>query len=161
MAKTNSQKKISIGVIGGSGVYSIEALKNVKEVAVKTPFGQPSDKVITGVLEGTPIAFLPRHGRGHRMNPTEVNYRANIYALKLLGVEQIISVSACGSLKEELAPRDMVFPDQIFDRTKGIRASSFFEKGMVAHVGVATAYCAELSNRLRNEANALGFRTHK
>ncbi len=135
MAKTTAQKKISIGVIGGSGVYAIEALRNVKEVAVKTPFGRPSDSIITGVLEGVPVAFLPRHGRGHRMNPSEVNYRANIYALKLLGVEQIISVSACGSLKQELPPQTMVFPDQLFDRTKA-RASTYFEKGMVAHVGM-------------------------
>lgn len=156
-----SAKNISLAVIGGSGVYSIEELKQVKEVAVKTPYGAPSDKIITGVLEGTPIAFLPRHGRGHRLNPTEVNYRANIYALKLLGVEQIISVSACGSLKEELRPRDMVFPTQIFDRTKGTRASTFFEKGLVAHVGIATPYCKELSERLSTAANALGFRTHK
>ncbi len=159
MAK--SAKTIPLAVIGGSGVYSIEALKNVREVAVKTPFGSPSDKIITGVLEGTPIAFLPRHGRGHRLNPTEVNYRANIYALKLLGVEQIISVSACGSLKEELRPRDMVFPNQIFDRTKGTRASTFFEKGLVAHVGVATPYCKELTDRLYDAATGLGFRTHK
>jgi 5'-methylthioadenosine phosphorylase len=107
------------------------------------------------------VAFLPRHGRGHKLNPSEVNYRANIYALKLLGVEQIISVSACGSLKEELRPRDMVFPDQLFDRTKGIRASTFFEKGLVAHVGIATAYCQELSKRLFDSASGLGFRTHR
>ena len=158
--KQSSAGKISIGVIGGSGVYSIEELKGVKEVAVKTPYGAPSDKIITGVLDGVPVAFLPRHGRGHKLNPSEVNYRANIYALKLLGVEQIISVSACGSLKQELAPRDMVFPDQLFDRTKS-RASTYFEKGMVAHVGIATPYCAELSNRLYSTASGLGFRTHK
>jgi 5'-methylthioadenosine phosphorylase len=160
MAKSQKSKSISIAVIGGSGVYSIEALKNVKEVSVKTPYGNPSDKIITGVLEGIPVAFLPRHGRGHRLNPTEVNYRANIYALKTLGVEQIISVSACGSLKQELAPRDMVFPDQIFDRTKGTRASTFFEKGLVAHVGIATPYCVELTDRLYAQATALGFKTH-
>ena len=118
MAKQQKKQKISLGVIGGSGVYSIEELRNVKEVAVSTPFGQPSDKIITGVLNDVPVAFLPRHGRGHRFTPTEVNYRANIYALKLLGVEQIISVSACGSLKEALPPQMMVFPDQLFDRTK-------------------------------------------
>jgi 5'-methylthioadenosine phosphorylase len=161
MSKSGSKQPIRLAVIGGSGVYSIEQLKNVKEVAVKTPFGTPSDRIITGILENVPVAFLPRHGRGHKLNPSEVNYRANIYALKLLGVEQIISVSACGSLKEELRPRDMVFPDQIFDRTKGTRASTFFEKGMVAHVGIATAYCAELSNRLQSAAHNLGFNTHK
>jgi 5'-methylthioadenosine phosphorylase len=160
MAKTQSkQQKFPLAVIGGSGVYSIEELKNVKEVAVKTPFGTPSDKIITGVLEGVPVAFLPRHGRGHKFNPTEVNYRANIYALKLLGAEQIISVSACGSLKEDLPPQTMVFPDQLFDRTKS-RAATYFEKGMVAHVGVATPYCTELSDRLYAQATALGFRTH-
>src|SRR5712671_1715253 len=152
-----SKGKISIGVIGGSGVYSIEELKSVREVAVKTPFGSPSDKVITGVLDGVPVAFLPRHGRGHRLNPSEVNYRANIFALKLLGVEQIISVSACGSLKEELRPQDMVFPDQIFDRTKGVRPSTFFEKGLVAHVGIAAPYCGELARRLYESAAGLGF----
>src|SRR5688572_5639599 len=122
--KSGKQQKFPIAVIGGSGVYSIEGLTQVKEIRVKTPFGTPSDAVITGVLEGVPVAFLPRHGRGHKLNPSEVNYRANIYALKLLRAEQIISVSACGSLREELRPRDMVFPDQIFDRTKGIRAST-------------------------------------
>ncbi len=161
MAKSSRKpSKIALGVIGGSGVYSIEELQNVREVAVKTPFGSPSDKLITGVLEGVPVVFLPRHGRGHKLNPTEVNYRANIFALKLLGVEQIISVSACGSLKEELPPQTMVFPDQLFDRTKS-RASTYFEKGMVAHVGIATPYCAELSSRLYSTATGLGFRTHK
>lgn len=161
MAKADSKsKKIELAVIGGSGVYSIEELNNVREVAVKTPFGNPSDKILTGILEGVPIAFLPRHGRGHRLNPSEVNYRANLYALKLLGVEQIISVSACGSLKEELRPRDLVFPDQIFDRTQS-RPSTFFEKGLVAHVGIAHPYCAELSGRLYSSATALGLRTHR
>src|SRR5687768_6321349 len=132
--------RIPLAVIGGSGVYSMEELRDVREIRVPTPFGKPSDAVIAGVLEGTPVAFLPRHGRGHRINPSEVNHRANIFALKVLGVEQIISVSACGSLREELRPRDMVFPDQLFDRTKG-RPSTFFEKGIVAHVGVANPYC--------------------
>src|SRR5689334_10738483 len=143
---------VPVAVIGGSGLYGMEALKDVKEISVSTPFGKPSDALIVGTLEGVRIAFLPRHGRGHRINPSEVNYRANIYALKTLGVEQIISVSACGSLKEELRPRDMVFPNQIFDRTKGIRPSTFFEKGLVAHVGIATPYCGELSNRLYDAA---------
>src|SRR5580765_6980222 len=135
MAKKGKLQKIELAVIGGSGVYSIEELREVREVTIKTPFGNPSDKIITGVLEGVPVAFLPRHGRGHKLNPSEVNYRANIYALKLLGVEQVISVSACGSLKEELPPQTMVFPDQLFDRTKS-RLSTYFEKGMVAHVGI-------------------------
>src|SRR5690349_517895 len=108
------RKNIRIGVIGGSGVYAMEALQGVREVRVRTPFGSPSDALIVGRLEGVEVAFLPRHGRGHRINPSEVNHRANLFALKTLGVEQIISVAACGSLREELKPRDMVFPDQIF-----------------------------------------------
>ncbi len=150
---------VRLGVIGGSGLYSMDGLEQVKEVKVRTPFGNPSDALITGKLGGTPIVFLPRHGRGHRINPTEVNHRANIFALKTLGVEQIISVSACGSLKEELKPRDMVFPDQIFDRTKS-RASTFFEKGIVAHVGVANPYCPALTQVLHRQASDLGFQTH-
>lgn len=151
---------IKLGVIGGSGLYSMAALTNIKEVKVRTPFGHPSDALITGTLEGTPIVFLPRHGRGHRINPSEVNHRANIFALKMLGVEQIISVAACGSLKEELKPRDMVIPDQVFDRTKG-RASTFFEKGLVAHVGVANPYCGVLSKTLYQAAQRLQFRAHE
>src|SRR6185436_8457171 len=135
-------------------LYSMDGLRHVRELNVKTPFGSPSDALIIGTLEGTRVAFLPRHGRGHRINPSEVNHRANIYALKTLGVEQIIAVAACGSLKEELKPRDMVFPDQLFDRTKA-RASTFFEKGIVAHVGVANPYCQELSRRLYQGATAL------
>jgi 5'-methylthioadenosine phosphorylase len=157
---STSSKRISLAVIGGSGVYQMEELKKVKEIRVRTPFGNPSDAIIAGELEGVPVAFLPRHGRGHRINPSEVNHRANIYALKTLGVEQIVSVSACGSLKEELPPRDMVFPDQIFDRTKG-RPSTFFEKGIVAHVGVANPYCGELAERLYQKATDLAFRTHR
>jgi len=152
--------KTTLAVIGGSGLYAMEALSGVREVKIRTPFGNPSDAIVTGTLEGVRVAFLPRHGRGHRINPSEVNHRANIYALKMLGVEQIISVSACGSLREELRPRDMVFPDQVFDRTKG-RASTFFEKGIVAHVGVANPYCPELAGRLYEAASGLGFRTHK
>src|SRR4051812_1352389 len=119
MPKKNASqaKPVQIAVIGGSGLYSMESLKEVRELEVRTPFGKPSDALVTGILEGVRIVFLPRHGRGHRINPSEVNHRANIYALKTLGVEQILSVSACGSLKEELRPRDMVFPDQLFDRT--------------------------------------------
>jgi 5'-methylthioadenosine phosphorylase len=115
---------------------------------------------LVGTLEGRRIAFLPRHGRGHRINPTEVNHRANIFALKTLGVTHIISVAACGSLKEELRPRDMVIPDQIFDRTVG-RSRTFFEKGIVAHVGVATPYCQNLSMHLHDAAASLKYRVHK
>ncbi|MFA5975477.1 MAG: S-methyl-5'-thioadenosine phosphorylase [Elusimicrobiota bacterium] len=152
--------KVSIGVIGGSGVYAIEELRNVREVRIKTPFGDPSDALILGQLEGVDVAFLPRHARGHRINPSEVNHRANIFALKSIGVEQIISVAACGSLREELRPRDMVFPDQLFDRTKS-RPSTFFEKGIVAHVGMAHPYCGELSSRLYQCAKSLGFSAHR
>src|ERR1700689_250677 len=141
------KNKVSLAVIGGSGLYSMDGLQKVSEIKFRTPFGNPSDEIGVGRLEGTRAAFLPRHGRGHRINPSEGNHRANIYALKTLGVEQIISVSACGSLKEELRPRDMVFPDQLFDRTKS-RPSTFFEKGIVAHVGVANPYCPELAQRL-------------
>src|SRR6202142_4531670 len=151
---------IKLGVIGGSGLYHLEEPRQVREIKVRTPFGDPSDAIVTGTWEGVRVAFLPRHGRGHRINPSEVNHRANIYALKRLGVEQIISVSACGSLKEELRPRDMVFPDQVYDRTKG-RAATFFEKGIVAHVGVANPYCSELAQRLYDTAVGLGLRAHK
>src|SRR5260221_15275 len=151
---------VKLAVIGGSGLYSLDELRQVREIKVRTPFGDPSDAIVVGALEGTRVAFLPRHGRGHRINPSEVNHRANIYALKQMGVEQIISVSACGSLREDLQPRDMVFPDQIFDRTKS-RPSTFFEKGIVAHVGVANPYCLELSAILFGSASRLGFRTHK
>ncbi len=156
---SKKQEKISLAVIGGSGLYAMEDLRDVREFKVRTPFGDPSDALVTGTLDGVRVAFLPRHGRGHRINPSEVNHRANIFALKTLGVEQIISVAACGSLKEELRPRDMVFPDQIFDRTKS-RPSTFFEKGIVAHVGIASPYCAELSGRLHQSAAQLGFRAH-
>src|SRR5438046_3127341 len=143
--------KVALAVIGGSGLYAMDELRKVRELKIRTPFGDPSDVLVVGTLEGTRVAFLPRHGRGHRINPSEVNHRANIYALKTLGVEQIISVSACGSLREDLKPRVMVFPDQIFDRTKG-RASTFFEKGIVAHVGMANPYCPELAQKLYETA---------
>ncbi len=154
------KNKVSLAVIGGSGLYAMEELRHVRKVKIRTPFGFPSDVLVIGTLEGTRVVFLPRHGRGHRINPSEVNHRANIYALKTLGVEQIISVSACGSLREDLMPCDMVFPDQIFDRTQS-RPSTFFERGIVAHVGVANPYCPELAATLFHTATNLGFRTHK
>ncbi|TET40509.1 MAG: S-methyl-5'-thioadenosine phosphorylase, partial [Dehalococcoidia bacterium] len=128
-----------IGVIGGSGLYEIEGMTDIEEVRVKTPFGEPSDAIIIGDLEGMRIAFLPRHGRGHPISPTELPSRANIYALKSLGVEWIISVSAVGSLKEEICPLDLVIPDQIIDRTKS-RVNSFFEGGLVVHVSFAEPF---------------------
>jgi len=140
-----------IGVIGGSGLYSIEGLSDIAPVDIKTPFGSPSDSITTGTLEGVKVAFLPRHGKGHHLTPGEVPYRANIYALKSLGVEYIISVTAVGSLKAELKPGNLVIPDQIIDRTKN-RTSSFFDGGIVAHVIFADPFCSELSRLLYQTA---------
>jgi len=150
----------TIGVIGGSGLYDIEGLKEIEEHDVSTPFGKPSDPIVVGTLEGRRVAFLPRHGRGHRILPGEVNVRANIYALKSLGVERIIAVNACGSMKEEIAPSDIVIPDQIIDRTKG-RDSTFFGNGLVVHVSFAEPFCAELSEVLFEAAEAVGAKVHK
>jgi 5'-methylthioadenosine phosphorylase len=150
-----------LGVIGGSGLYAMEGLTDVEEVMPQTPFGAPSDAIVTGMLGEQPAAFLPRHGRGHRISPTEVPSRANIYALKSLGVEWIISVSAVGSLREDYAPLDLVVPDQIFDRTRS-RANSFFEDGVVAHVSFAHPFCPHLSDQVWTAMGALGdFRAHR
>lgn len=148
-----------IGVIGGSGLYEIEGLKGVKPVRVKTPFGPPSDEYMTGVLGDTRMVFLPRHGRGHRLLPSEINYRANIYGMKKLGVEWIISVSAVGSMREEIRPGDIVVVDQFFDRTKD-RASSFFGDGIVGHVEFADPVCHDLSAALFRAAKDAGARVH-
>ena len=137
----------TIGIIGGSGLYSMSGLTNTKEIRVKTPFGDPSDAIVLGTLEARRVAFLARHGRGHRILPGEINYRANIYAMKLLGVERIISVSAVGSLLEELRPGEFLVPDQFYDRTKG-RVSTFFGEGLVAHVAFAHPTCAQMSSVL-------------
>ena len=142
-----------IGVIGGSGLYQMDALTDIEEVKVPTPFGDPSDAFIIGSLEGVRVAFLPRHGRGHRLLPTEIPFRANIYAMKLLGVERIISASAVGSLREELKPMDIVFPDQFFDRTTG-RVSTFFGGGVAAHVAMAEPVCHDLCDALERAAGA-------
>lgn len=150
-----------IGVIGGSGLYEIEGLSDIAEVTLNTPFGAPSDNYVTGVLDGVKMVFLPRHGRGHRILPSEVNYRANIYGMKVLGVEQIISVSAVGSMKEEIVPGHIVIPDQFFDRTQGRRASTFFGDGIVGHVQFADPVCAALSQRLAAAATAVGARVHR
>ena len=149
------QDPIRIGVIGGSGLYQMAGLANVEERHVTTPFGDPSDAVVVGTLEGVHVAFVARHGRGHRIMPTEVNYRANVFALKSLGVEQVISISACGSLREHLHPGEVVVPDQLFDFTKN-RAYTFFGRGLVAHVGVADPFCPRLSTLMADavaEAN--------
>lgn len=138
-----------LGIIGGSGLYSIEGLEMIDELEIDTPFGPPSSPVLTGNLNGKLIAFISRHGDRHQFSPTEVNYRANIFALKMLGVRQVLSVSACGSLREDYAPGDLVVPDQLFDFTKD-RQRTFFENGIVAHIGVADPFCAHFSSELAN-----------
>jgi 5'-methylthioadenosine phosphorylase len=148
-----------VAVIGGSGFYDFPDLKERRDVEVETPFGPPSDALVTGRLDGETVAFLPRHGRGHRFSPTEVPYRANVFALKRLGVEWIISVSACGSMREEIAPLDVVVPDQLFDRTR-VRASTFFEDGVVGHVGFADPFCPVLSRVLVQAGRQAGTRVH-
>ena len=149
-----------VGVIGGSGLYQIEGLQHVRELDVSTPFGKPSDKFIQGLLGETVLLFLPRHGRGHRWLPTEINFRANIFGMKKLGVERIISVSAVGSLQEKIAPGHVVIPNQFIDRTTQ-RPSTFFGKGVVAHVSLADPFCKELSTELANAANAAGATIHQ
>lgn len=151
--------KVTVAFIGGSGLYDMEGLDGQANVDVQTPFGDPSDTITVGVLAGTDVAFLPRHGRGHRISPTEVPSRANIYALKSLGVERIVSISAVGSLKEDVAPLDMVVPDQLIDRTRS-RVSTFFGDGIVAHVGFADPFCPDLSGLVASTAEGLGIRTH-
>ncbi len=149
-----------IGVIGGSGLYEIEGMREVEEVRVKTPFGEPSDAITLGDLEGMRLAFLPRHGKGHAISPTEIPVRANIYALKSLGVEWIISISAVGSLKEEIRPLDLVIPDQLIDRTRS-RVNTFFGGGLVAHVTFAEPFCPVLREILYQSALDLGLRVHR
>ena len=150
----------NIGVIGGSGLYEMEGLAEIEEVRVETPFGEPSEAITIGTLEGVRVAFLPRHGKGHRIMPTELPVRANIYALKSLGVERIISVSACGSMKGEIAPLDIVIPDQLFDRTR-TRPSTFFGGGLVVHISFDEPFCPELSGLLYEAAKEVGARVHK
>ena len=157
--KTNSALA-GIGIIGGSGLYTMSGLTGTREVRVKTPFGEPSDAVAVGTLEGKRVAFLARHGRGHRILPSEINYRANVYAMKLLGVEQIISVSAVGSLKEDLRPGEFLVPDQFFDRTKN-RLSTFFGDGLVAHVAFAHPTCGQLSGVLADACRDEAVKVHR
>ncbi len=152
---------MTIGVIGGSGLYEIEGLADIEEVRLETPFGDPSDVFITGILEGVKMVFLPRHGRGHRYLPSEVPYRANIYGMKKLGVQRIISVSAVGSMKEEIVPGHIVIPDQFFDRTQGKRASTFFGQGITGHVQFADPVCHELSSVLYEAGQRAGATVHK
>lgn len=160
MKKSAKAEKVSIGVIGGSGLYEMEGLTNVRTVRVSTPFGRPSDDYVIGTLFGRRVAFLPRHGRGHRIMPTDINYRANIYGMKKLGVERIISVSAVGSMKENIRPGDIVIPDQFYDHTKH-RRSTFFGSGVVAHVGMADPVCSDLSRILIDAAAAVGAVFHR
>ncbi len=156
---SDTVEQATIGVIGGSGLYAMEGLVDVQEVRLSTPFGEPSDAIVTGRLGALRFAFLPRHGRGHRLSPSEVPARANVYALKTLGVKRIISVSAVGSMREQIAPLDLVVPDQLFDRTRS-RPSSFFGDGIVAHVGFADPFCPDVSASLVATAQSLGIRTH-
>jgi 5'-methylthioadenosine phosphorylase len=148
-----------IGVIGGSGLYEMQGISRVKEVRVATPFGAPSDAIGIGDLDGVSVAFLARHGRGHRLSPSEINYRANIYALKKLGVERIVSVSAVGSMKETLHPGDVVVPYQFVDQTKR-RASTFFEQGVVAHVALADPICRDTADKLAEAVRKCGGTVH-
>jgi len=148
-----------IGIIGGSGLYEMEGLESVEERRIETPFGPPSDAYITGTLEGRRVAFLPRHGRGHRLMPSELNFRANIFGFKLLGAEWVISAAAVGSMREEIPPLDIVIPDQFFDRTKG-RISTFFGDGIVAHVSFADPTCPILGKQLLAAGEAVGARMH-
>jgi 5'-methylthioadenosine phosphorylase len=159
----NREKKmaadIQIGMIGGSGLYKMEALKDVSCIPLETPFGRPSDDCIIGTLEGIQVAFLPRHGRKHHLTPSELNYRANIHALKQLGVQYIIAVTAVGSLRKNIKPLDMVIPDQLVDRTRG-RISSFFGEGIVAHIPFAEPFCPELGRLIHQAAVEVGASVH-
>ena len=153
-------KKQTIAVIGGSGLYELEDLREIKEHTVETPFGPPSDAIIEGTIGDTKLLFLARHGRGHRLLPTEVNYRANIFALKSLGADQVVSISAVGSMREEIKPGDLVVVDQFIDRTKG-RPSTFFGRGIVGHVMFADPVCPELADRLYEVASSLEVKVHR
>lgn len=152
--------KNRIGIIGGSGIYTFEGVKIHDRLSTETPFGKPSAPLIMADFEGIPLVFLPRHGEGHTLSPSEVPYAANIYALKQAGVRQLISVSAVGSLQEEYHPRHFVVPDQIYDRTKGIRRSTYFGGGIVGHVGFGDPFCPELSGVLHDAAGRAGATVH-
>jgi 5'-methylthioadenosine phosphorylase len=156
--RPNTQAEI--GIIGGSGLYSMNGLTKTREVQVKTPFGEPSDAIVLGLLEGKRVAFLARHGRGHRILPGEINFRANVYAMKLLGAERIISVSAVGSLMEDLQPVEFLVPDQFVDRTKN-RISTYFGDGLVAHVGFDKPTCGQVSSVLADASVHCGVKVHR
>jgi 5'-methylthioadenosine phosphorylase len=156
--RANTQAEI--GIIGGSGLYSMNGLTKTREVQMKTPFGEPSDAIVLGMLEGKRVAFLARHGRGHRILPGEINFRANVYAMKLLGVDRIVSVSAVGSLMEDLQPGEFLVPDQFVDRTKN-RVSTFFGEGLVAHVGFDKPTCRQVSGVLADASVHCGVMVHR
>jgi 5'-methylthioadenosine phosphorylase len=158
--RAKSEPKAVMGIIGGSGLYEMSGLTDMKETRVKTPFGEPSDAIVLGTLQGKRVAFLARHGRGHRILPGEINYRANVYAMKMLGVERIISVSAVGSLQEDLRPGEFLVPDQFVDRTKG-RVSTFFGDGLVAHVAFAHPTCGQVSSTLADASVHCGVPVHR
>jgi 5'-methylthioadenosine phosphorylase len=153
-------ERVKVGIVGGSGLYSMVGLTDTREVRLKTPFGDPSDAIIIGTVEGKRVAFLARHGRGHVFSPSDINYRANICALKMLGVERIISVSAVGSLRDDLPPLDFLIPDQFFDRTRG-RVATFFGIGIVAHVGFDKPTCTHLSAHLAEACDRAGVKAHR
>lgn len=149
-----------LGIIGGSGIYAIPGLEDVEELDIDTPFGKPSAPLVVGTLEGTRTAFLARHGAGHSISPSEINYRANIYAMKSLGVERLVSISACGSLREDYAPGDIVIADQLFDFTRN-RKRTFFEGGLVVHISVEEPFCRELSEMTVEAAERAGGKVHR
>ena len=155
-----TKEMVRIGIIGGSGLYGMPGLTDTRELRVKTPFGDPSDAIVVGTLEGRRVAFLARHGRGHRLTPSEINYRANICAMKMLGVERILSVSAVGSLRDDLPPLDFLIPDQFFDRTR-LRVATFFGGGLVAHVGFDKPTCTNLSAHIAEACDRAGVKAHR
>ncbi len=157
----STTRAVKLGVIGGSGVYQMSGVELVQEHSIQTPFGDPSDKVIEARVDGREVYFLPRHGKGHRLLPSEVNYRANIYALKSLGVSHVLAVSAVGIMKEFIRPGDMVVPDQIYDRTKGVRNSTFFGQGIVGHVEFADPFCSVFSDWIETAARSVTERVHR
>ena len=152
---------IEIGIIGGSGLYNMDALSDIEELDIDTPYGKPSAPVVTGILAGQKVAFIPRHGKGHRFMPSEVPYKANIFALKSLGVKYVIAVSACGSLREDYAPGNFVVPDQLVDFTKGNRDMTYFGEGVVSHVGVADPFCNALRGVLADAVEKVGGTVHR
>jgi len=157
-ASSRALPRVEVGILGGTGLYEIEGIEDLKEYRLRTSLGDPSDAYIVGRLEGRRVAFLSRHGRGHRLLPMEINYRANVYGFKMLGIERVISVNSVGSLREEIRPRDFVFADQFFDKTH--RRSTFFGEGIAAHISFAEPVCPELSKFLYGTAVKLGIRSH-